>query len=49
MGWSTDMNVDVFWYTSVGFLNSVFLQLFPKYLQSYANLNVKNRSKFNSP
>ena len=36
-----DMNVGVFWETSVGFLKSVVLQLFPKYSQSYANLDVK--------
>ena len=49
MGASIDMNVGVFWETSVGFLKSVVLQLFPKYSQSYANLNVKSRPKFNSP
>ena len=30
MGSSIDMKVDVFWETSVGFLKSVVLQLFPK-------------------
>ena len=45
---SIDMNVDVFWETSVGFLKSQVLQLFPKYSQSYANLNVKSRAKFNT-
>ena len=29
------------WETSVGFLKCVNLQLFPKYSQSYLNLNVK--------
>ena len=33
---SIDMNVGVFWETSVGFLKSVVLQLFPKYSQNYA-------------
>ena len=47
MGSPIDMNVDVFWETSVGFLKSVVLQLFPKYSQSNVNLNVKSRSKFN--
>ena len=45
---STDMDVGVFRETSFGFLKSVVLQLFPKYSQSYANLNVKSRLKFNS-
>ena len=49
MGSAIDMNVDVFWETSVGFLKSVILQLFPKYSQSNVNVNVKSRSKFNSP
>ena len=43
----TDMNIDVFWETSVGFLKSVILQLFPKHSQSNVNLNVKSRSKLN--
>ena len=47
MGSPIDMNVDVFWETSVGFLKCVVLQLFPKYSQSYVNLNVKIRAKFN--
>ena len=47
MGSPIDMNVDVFWETSVSFLKSVVLQLSPKYSQSNANLNVKSRSKFN--
>ena len=48
VGGSIDTNVGMFWYTSVGFLESAVLQLFPKYSQSYANLNVKIRQKFNS-
>ena len=47
MGSPIDMNVDVFWETSVGFLKSVVLQLFPKYSQSNVNLNVKSKAKFN--
>ena len=47
MGSPIDMNVDVFWETSMGFLKSVVLQLSPKYSQSNVNLNVKSRSKFN--
>ena len=43
------MNTGVFWETSVGFLKSAVLQLFAKYSQVYANLNVKSRLKFNSP
>ena len=31
IGSPIDMNVDVFWETSVRFLKSVVLQLFPKY------------------
>ena len=49
MGSPIDMNVDVFWETSVGFLKSVVLQLFPKYSQSYVNLNVKKESKIQLP
>ena len=49
MGGSIDMNAGVFWATSVGFLKSVVLHFFPKYIQSYANFNVKSRRKFNSP
>ena len=41
MGGPIDMNVGVFWETSVGFLKSVVLQLFPKYSQSNVNLSVK--------
>ena len=47
MGSPIDMNDGVFWETSVSFLKSVVLQLFPKYNQSYVNLNVKSREKFN--
>ena len=43
------MNVGVFWETSVGFLKVVVLRLFPEHSQSYANLNVKSRPRFNSP
>ena len=43
MGSPIDMNVDVFWETSVGFLQSVVLQLFPKYSQSNMNVNAKSR------
>ena len=42
-----DMNVEVFWETSVAFLECLILQLFPKYSQGYVNLNVKSRAKFN--
>ena len=35
MGGPTDMNIGVFWETSVGFLKSVVLQLFPKYSRPY--------------
>ena len=48
MGDPIHMNVDVFWETFVGFLKIMALQLIPKYSQSYVNLNVKNRPKFNS-
>ena len=44
MGAIIDMNVGVFWETSAGFLKSVVLELFPKYSQSYGNLNVKQKS-----
>ena len=46
-GWPYWYDVDVFWETSVGFLKSVVLQLFPKYSQSNVNLNVKSKAKFN--
>ena len=49
MGCPIDMNVGVFWETSVGFVKSVDLQLFPKYNQSYANLNLKSRPRFDGP
>ena len=41
--------LDVLWKNYVGFLKSVVLQLFPKYSQSFTNLNVKSRPKSNSP
>ena len=47
MGGSIDMNIGVFSETSVSFLKSVVLQLFPKYSQSNVNLNVKSRAKLN--
>ena len=47
MGGPIDLNIGVFWETSVGFLKSVVLQLFPKYSQSNVNLNVKSRAKLN--
>ena len=47
MGGPINMNVVVFWETSVDFLKSVVLQLFLKYSQNYVNLNVKSRPKFN--
>ena len=47
MGSPIDMNADVFWETSMGFLKSVVLQLSPKYSQSNVNLDIKSRSKFN--
>ena len=34
MGSRIDMNIDLFWETSMGFLKSVVLQLFPRYSQS---------------
>ena len=46
MGNPININVSMFWETSVGFLKCVVLQLFPKYGQSYVNLNVKGRAKF---
>ena len=45
MGASIDMNVGVFWETSMGFLKNVVLHLFPKYRQSYVNLNIKSKIK----
>ena len=42
MGGSIDMNIGVL-------IKSVVVQLIPKYSQSYANLNVKSRSKFKIP
>ena len=49
MGGPTDMDVGVFWKTSVVFLKSVASQLFSKYSQSYINLNVKSNPEFNGP
>ena len=47
MGGPIDINFDVFWETSVDFVKSVVLQLFPKYSRSNVNLNVKSKAKFN--
>ena len=47
MGGHIDINVDIFSEISVDFLKSVVSQLFPKYTQSYVNLNVKSRPKSN--
>ena len=50
MGDPIDMNVEMLNVeTFVGFLKSVVLQLFPKYSQSYVNLNVKKESKIQLP
>ena len=49
MDGSIDTSVGVFSETSVGFLKGAVLQFSPKYGQSYANLNVKSRPKFNRP
>ena len=49
MGGFIDVNVSMFWGTWVKFRKSVVLQLFSKYNQSYDNLNVRSRPKFNSP
>ena len=46
---SIDIDVGVFWETSVGFLKIVVSQLLPKYSQSYGNLDVKIRPKFKIP
>ena len=40
MGGPIDMSVCLFWETFAGFQKIVALQLFPKYSQSYVNLNV---------
>ena len=48
MDGSIDVNTGIFRNTSIGFLKSVVLQLFRKYSQIYANLNVKSRPKFYS-
>ena len=42
-----DMNVGEFWETSGSFLKNVVLELFPKYSQSYVNLDVKSSAKHN--
>ena len=47
MGGTIDMNIEIFFESSMGFLKIMALQIFPKYSQSYINLNVKIRSKFN--
>ena len=49
MGVHIDINIGVFWETSVGILKSEILQRFPKYSQSYDNLNVKIGPNFNGP
>ena len=49
MGGPIDINVEVFWETSVAFLKSGVLQVLSKYSQIYVNFNVKSRTKFNSP
>ena len=49
MGDPIDMNLCLFWETSVGFLKSAVSQLFPKYCQSNDNLNVRSSPKFNGP
>ena len=46
---TVDMNLSVFLETSAGFLKSVVLKHFPKYSQSYVNLNVKSRPKLKGP
>ena len=43
MGSPIDMNVGVFWETSVVFLKSAVVQFLTKYGQSYVNLNVKQQ------
>ena len=41
MGGPTDMNIDVFWETSVGFLKSVVCQLeYQKYIKSQLPLKI---------
>ena len=47
MGGPIDINVGVFWESSVDFRKRVVSQLSPKYSQSYLNLNLKSRPKFN--
>ena len=43
MGFPNNMNIGLFWETSISFLKGVGLQVFSKYSQTYANLNVRNR------
>ena len=47
MGVPFDINVGVFHETSVGLLEIGVSEHFTKYSQSYVNLNVKGRPKFN--
>ena len=47
MGGLINMNDGEFWETSMSFLKSVVLELFPEYSQSYVNLNVKSSAKHN--
>ena len=47
MGSLIDINIAVIWEASLGFLNSMVLQIFTNYSQSNFNLNVKSRAKFN--
>ena len=44
-----DMNVQVFWESSVDFLKCIVLQPFSKYTQTYVNLNVKKYIKIRLP
>ena len=41
MGNHIDVNVHLFWESSVDFLKCMVLQPFSKYTQTYVNLNVK--------
>ena len=43
------MNVGNEWETSEDFLKSAVLQLFPRYSQSYINMNVQSSPRLNSP
>ena len=49
MGQDINVNVGVFKNSFVGFLKSVVMYIFPKFRQSYVNLNVKSRPKFSCP